>query len=82
MATCSEVDDDIDEEDGVREAVEGDPARAEVVVEEGDGHGQDDQVGHQEQQHAQVPVESGRKEKGGNQRAGIWCGTKNVRMSQ
>lgn len=55
--TSSEVDDDVYEEDGVREAVEGYPARAEVVVEEGDGDGQDDKVGDEQQQHAQVPVE-------------------------
>ena len=57
--TRSEVDDDVDEEDGVGQTVEGDPPGAEVVVEEGDGNGQDDQVGHQQQEHAQVPVESG-----------------------
>ena len=56
--TCSEVDDDVDEKDGVREAIEGDPPRAQVVVEEGDCDGQDDQVGHEQQKHAQVPVKS------------------------
>lgn len=45
--TCSEVDNDIYEEDGIWKAIEGNPSGAEVVVEEGDGHGQDDQIGHQ-----------------------------------
>ena len=54
--TRSEVDHDVDEENGVGKTVEGDPARAEVVVEERDSHGQDDQVCHEEQQHAKVPV--------------------------
>lgn len=40
--TCSKVDDDVYEEDGVRETVEGYPSRAQIVVEERDGDGQDD----------------------------------------
>ena len=67
--TRPEVDDDVDEEDGVGEAVEGDPARAQVVVEEGDGHRQDDQVRHQQQQHAQVPVKPATK----NFMSGVMC---------
>ena len=54
--TRPEVDHDVYEENGVGKTVEGDPARAEVVVEERDGHGQDYQVGHEEQQHTKVPV--------------------------
>ena len=59
METCSEVDDDVDEEDGVREAVEGDPPGAQVVVEEGNGNWKNDEVGHKEQQHAEVPIKPG-----------------------
>lgn len=55
--TCPKIDNDVDHEDGVAKAVEGDPASAQVVVEERDGHGQDDQVGHQQEKHAQIPVE-------------------------
>ena len=54
---CSEVDHDITEEDGVGDHVEDDPACGEIIVEEGDGDGEDDQVGDQQQQHADVPVE-------------------------
>ena len=54
--TCSEVDDEIEQKDGVGDAVEDDPARTEVVVEERDGDGQDDQVSDQQDQHEQVPV--------------------------
>ena len=35
--------------------------QAEVIVEEGDGDRKDDQVGDQEDQHEQVPVESANK---------------------
>ena len=54
--TCSEVDNNIDEEDGVGDAVENDPPHGEVIVEEGDGDRKDDKVRHQQQQHAQVPI--------------------------
>ena len=55
--TCSEVEDDITEKDGVRENIEDDPGQGEIIIEEGDGHGEDDEVGDQEEQHADVPVE-------------------------
>ena len=55
--TCSEVDDNITEEDGVWDNVENDPAGGEVVIEEGDGNGEDDEVGDEEEEHADVPVE-------------------------
>lgn len=55
--TRSEVDDYVQKEDGVWETVEGDPPDGQVVVEERNGYGQDDQVCHQKQKHAQVPVE-------------------------
>jgi len=45
--SSAKIDDDVDEEDGVREAIECDPSGAQVVVEEGDGHGQDDKIGHE-----------------------------------
>lgn len=48
-ATRSKIDNDIDHEDGVAKAVEGDPAGAQVVVEERDCHRQDDQIGHQQE---------------------------------
>ena len=48
ICTCSEIEPNIDEEDGVRDAVENHPSHWEVIVEEGDGNGEDDKVGHQE----------------------------------
>ena len=36
VLTCSEVDDNVNEEDGVRDAVEDHPSHGEVIVEEGD----------------------------------------------
>ena len=34
------------------------PAGGEVIVEEGDGDGEDDEVGNEEQEHADVPIKS------------------------
>ena len=71
--TSSEVDDDVAEKNGVRNHVEDDPAVSvevedkkvwdepaggEVIVEEGDGHGEDDEVGNEQQEHADVPIKS------------------------
>ena len=57
MLTCSEVDDDITEENGVGDDIEDDPAGGEVVVEEANSNWQNNEVGNEEQQHAQVPIE-------------------------
>jgi hypothetical protein len=46
--TRPKVDDNVDEKDGVRQTVEGNPPGAEIVVEEADGHRQDYQVGHEQ----------------------------------
>ena len=71
--TSSEVDDDVAEKNGVRNHIEDDPAVSgkvedkkvwdepaggEVIVEEGDGDGEDDEVGNEEQEHADVPIKS------------------------
>ena len=48
ICTCSEIEPNIDEEDGVRYAIENDPSHGEVIVEEGDGDGEDDKVGNEE----------------------------------
>ena len=56
--TCPEVNHNITEENGVGDNVEDDPAGGEVVVEEGDGDGEDDQVGDEQKEHADVPIES------------------------
>ena len=45
--TGSEVDEHVEQQDGVGADVEDDPARAEVVVEERNGHRQDDEVGYE-----------------------------------
>ena len=37
--------------------VQDEPAGGEVIVEEGDGDGEDDEVGDEEEEHADVPVE-------------------------
>ena len=55
--TSAEVDDEVEEEERVWDGVEDDPARAQVVVEEGDGDWEDDEVDDQQDQHEQVPVE-------------------------
>ena len=43
--TGSEVDDEVDEEHGVGDAIEDDPVSAEIVVEEWYGDGQNDEIG-------------------------------------
>lgn len=43
--TCSKIDYNVYQEDGVREAVEHHPPRGEIVVKEGNGHREDDEVG-------------------------------------
>ncbi len=60
-----EVEHQVHEEEGVRDHVEDDPGRGGLVLEEGDAHGDDDQVSHHEHQHSEVPVEPvGRSEQG------------------
>lgn len=49
IRTCSKINNDIYKKYGVGKTIKGDPARAEVIVEEGDGNWQDDQVGHEQQ---------------------------------
>ena len=61
--TCSKIDYNVYQEDGVREAVEHHPPRGEIVVKEGDGHREDDEVGDEQEQHAEVPVKSEIKNK-------------------
>ena len=58
ILACSEIDDEVEQENGVWYAVESDPMRAQVIVKEGDDDGQDDEVRKQEQEHEQVPIES------------------------
>ena len=41
--------------------VQDEPAGGEVIVEEGDGDGEDDEVGNEEQEHADVPIKSQRE---------------------
>lgn len=56
--TCSKVNDNVNHKDSVAKAVEGYPASAQVVVEERNRNWQDDQIGHQQEQHTKIPVES------------------------
>lgn len=44
--TCSEVNDNVQEKDSVWDAVEDNPVRAEVIIEERNGDWEDDQVGY------------------------------------
>ena len=55
--TSSEVDENVEQQDGVRSDVEDHPARTEVVVEKRYCHWEYDEVSHKQSQHAQVPVE-------------------------
>lgn len=46
MLTCSKINDDIYKKYGVRKTIEGNPTRAEVIIEEGYGNWQNDEVRH------------------------------------
>lgn len=50
--TGTKVHHDIDEEDSVAHAIEGNPSGTQIIVEKRYGYRQNDQIGHQEQQHA------------------------------
>jgi len=54
--TCSKVDEQIKQEDGVRHTVEDDPSRAVVVVEERYCYRKYDEICNQQHQHTTVPV--------------------------
>ena len=56
--TGSEVDEDVEQENGVGADVEDDPARTEVVVEERYSDWENDEIRHEQRQHANIPVES------------------------
>lgn len=57
----AEIENQVHEEEGVRQDVEGDPGQCVLVFEEGDPPGQNDQVAHHQQEHHNVPVKSGQK---------------------
>ena len=59
ILTGAEVDDEVEQKERVWDAVEGDPVCAEVVVKEGDDDGKNDEIGNQQVQHKQIPVEPG-----------------------
>ena len=44
------------------------PAGGEVIVEEGDGDGENDEVGNEQQEHADVPIKSSERETDGCKR--------------
>ena len=56
--TCSKIDYNVYEENGVRETIKHNPSSWKIVIKEGYGNRKYDKVGNQEQQHAEVPVKS------------------------
>jgi hypothetical protein len=54
--TCSKIDDNIDEKNGIWQAVECNPPSWQIVVKEGNGHRQNDEISNQKYQHTQIPV--------------------------
>ena len=54
--TGAEVDNEIDEKNSIRDAVEDDPMCTQVVVEEWYGNGKYDDVGDEQHEHEQIPV--------------------------
>lgn len=57
----AEVENEVQEEERVRQDVEGDPGNGVLVLEEGDAPGQDDQIAHHQEQHHDVPVKPEQK---------------------
>jgi len=57
LQTGAKVDDEIEQKESVGDAVEGDPVGTEVVVKEGNDNRKNDQIGNQQVQHEQIPVE-------------------------
>lgn len=59
----TEVENQVHEEERVRQDVEGDPGHGVLVFEEGDAPRQDDKIAHHQQEHYNVPVKPGDKKK-------------------
>ncbi len=57
--SCAEVQHQVHEEEGVGNHVEDDPRRRVLVLEEGDAHGNDDEISHHQEQHGEIPVKPG-----------------------
>lgn len=56
---CPEVEDQVHEEERVRDHIEHDPGGRVLILEERDAHRYDDEVAHHQQQHGQIPVKPG-----------------------
>lgn len=61
----AEIENQVHEEESVRQDVEGDPGHGVLVLEEGDSPRQDDQIAHHQQEHHDVPVKPGQDRSGG-----------------
>lgn len=57
----AEIENQVHEEESVRQDVKGDPGHGVLIFKEGDSPGQNDQVAHHQQEHHNVPVKSGQK---------------------
>lgn len=57
----AEIENQVHEEESVRQDVKGDPGHGVLIFKEGDSPGQNDQVAHHQQEHHEVPVKSGQK---------------------
>lgn len=73
----AEIEDQVHEEESVRQDVKGDPGHGVLVFKEGDSPGQNDQIAHHQQEHHKVPVKPGQKRSGGRLRL---CRCKAVRI--
>ena len=58
FVTCAEVDDEVEEEESIGDAVEDDPSGAEVVIEERYGNRKNDEIGDQNDEHEKIPIKS------------------------
>ena len=58
---CAEIENQVHEEESVRQDVKGDPGYGVLVFKEGDPPRQNDQIAHHQQQHHDVPVKPAQK---------------------
>lgn len=60
----TEIENQVHEEESVRQDIEGDPGHGVLVFKEGDSPRQDDQIAHHKQQHHEVPVKPAQNRSG------------------
>ena len=61
MFTCSKIEDNITQEDGIGNDIEDYSAKREIIIEEGDGNRKNYEIGDKKEKHANVPIKPEKK---------------------